>query len=126
MTLSWTNQDNDVTDSCLVGYSGWIVLTSRTQFVSCPLTSAQPTTRDEINIKRLLRFLVGNPVCNMIVGCNLDVPGTAGTPQGSVVVMTDADWAGHVKDRRSYSGIAVWVKGSVENTWYPIYASSKK
>ena len=31
-----------------------------------------------------------------------------------------------VKDRRSYSGIAVWVKGSVENTWYPVYASSKK
>ena len=41
MTLSWTNLDNDVTDSCLVGYSGWIVLTSRTQFVNCPLTSAQ-------------------------------------------------------------------------------------
>ena len=33
--------DNDVTDSCLVSYSGWIVLTSRTQFVNCPLTSAQ-------------------------------------------------------------------------------------
>ena len=55
----------------------------------------------------------------MIVGCNLDVPGIAGIPQGSVVVMTDADWAGDVKDRRSYSGIAIWVKGSVENTWYP-------
>ena len=27
--------------------------------------------------------------------------------------MTDADWAGDVKDRRSNSGIAVWVKGSV-------------
>ena len=84
------------------------------------------TTRDEINIKRLLRYLVGNPACNMIVGRNLDVPGNAGTPQGSVVVMTDVDWAGVVKDRRSYSGIAVWVKGSVENTWYPVYASSKK
>ena len=47
-------------------------------------------------------------------------------PQGSVVVMIDADWAGDVKDRRSYSGSAVWVKGSVENTWYPVYASSKK
>ena len=62
----------------------------------------------------------------MIVGCNLDVPGIAGTPQGSVVVMTDADWAGDVKDRRCSSGIAVWVKGSVENTWYPVHASSKK
>ena len=41
ITLSWTNLDNDVTDSCLVGYSGWIVLPSRTQFVNCPLTSAQ-------------------------------------------------------------------------------------
>ena len=84
------------------------------------------TTRDEINIKRLLRYLIGNPACNMIVGYNLDVPGIAGTPQGSVVVMTDADWAGDVEDRRSYSRIAVWVKGSVENTWYPVYASSKK
>ena len=33
------------------------------------------TTRDEVNIKRLLRYLIGNPACNMIVGCNLDVPG---------------------------------------------------
>ena len=61
------------------------------------------TTRDEINIKRLLRYLIGNPACNMIVGCNLDVPGTAGTPQGSVVVMTYGDWAGDVKARCSYS-----------------------
>ena len=29
----------------------------------------------------------------MIVGCNLNVPGIAVTPQGSVVVMTDAGWA---------------------------------
>ena len=62
------------------------------------------TTRDGINIKRLLRYLTGNPTCNMIVGCNLDVPGIAGTPQGSVVVMKEADWAGDVKERRSYSG----------------------
>ena len=77
------------------------------------------TTRDEIHIKRLLRYLIGNPACNMIVGCNLDVPGIAGTPQGSVVVMTDADWAGDVKDRRSYSGIAVRVRGSVETRGIP-------
>ena len=83
------------------------------------------TTRDEINIKRLLRYLIGILACNMIVGCNLDVPGVAGAPQGSVVVMTDADLAGDVKDRRSYSGIAVWVKGSVENTCYPVCASSR-
>ena len=55
----------------------------------------------------------------MIVGCNLDVPGTAGTPQ------TDADGAGDAKDRRSNSGIAVWVKGSVEATWYLVYVCSK-
>ena len=42
------------------------------------------------------------------------------------MVTTDADWAGDVKDRRSYSEIAVWVKSSVENTWYPECASSKK
>ena len=40
--------------------------------------------------------------------------------------MTDADWAGDVKDRRSNCGIAVWAKCSVENTWYPVYAPSKK
>ena len=41
--------------------------------------------------------------------------------------MTDADWAGSpLKDGRSYSGIAVWVRSSVENTWYPMHASSKK
>ena len=84
------------------------------------------TTRDEINIKRLLRYLIGNLACNMIVGCHLDVPGIEGLPQGSVVVMIDADWAGDVKDCHSYSGIAVWVKGSVEDTWYLVYASSKK
>ena len=28
--------------------------------------------------------------------------------------MTDAEWAGDVKDRRSYFRIAVWVKGSVQ------------
>ena len=84
------------------------------------------TTRDEINIKRLLKYLIGNPACNMIVGCNLDVPGIAGIPQGSVVVMTDAGWAGDVKERRRYSGIAVLVNGSVENTWYPVCASFKK
>ena len=49
----------------------------------------------------------------MTVGCNLDVLGIAGTPEGSVLVMTVAGWAGEVKDRRSYSGIVVWVMGSV-------------
>ena len=44
----------------------------------------------EYNIKRLLRYLIGNPACNMIVGCNLDVPEIAGIPQSSVVVMTVA------------------------------------
>ena len=34
----WTTTSQTV---CLVGYSGWIVLTSRMQFVNCPLTSAQ-------------------------------------------------------------------------------------
>ena len=60
------------------------------------------------------------------MGCTLDVPGIAGIPEGLVVVMTDADWARDVKDHRSYSGISFWVKSSVENTWYPVCASSKK
>ena len=46
-TLSFEKPDDTDTildesgHSCLVGYSGWIVLTSRMQFVNCPLTSAQ-------------------------------------------------------------------------------------
>ena len=58
---------------------------------------ATATIRDEVNIKRLLRYLIGNPACNTIVGCNLDVPGVAGIPTGSVVVLTDVDWAGDVQ-----------------------------
>ena len=110
--------DNVVTDRYLVGYSGWIVRTSKTQSVNCLQMSAL--------LPLVMRYLVGYPACNMVVGCNLDVLGIAGTPQGSVLVMTDADWAGDVKDRRSYSGIAVWVEGSVEDICFPVYASSKK
>ena len=51
----WANLGDDVTDSCLGGCSGWIVLPSRTQFVTCPLTGTA-TTRGVINIKRLLRW----------------------------------------------------------------------
>ena len=85
--LSWTNLDKDVPDSCLVGYSGWIVLTSSTQFVICSPMSAQLPLRDEINIKRLLRYLIRNPACNMNVGCNLGVPGIV----GSVVVLETSE-----------------------------------
>ena len=38
-------------------------------------------------------------------------------------MMIDADWAGDVNDRRSYSGIAVSVMGSTEDTWSSLYAS---
>ena len=107
-------------------YSGWIVLTSKNAVSQLSTHVGTATTRDEINIKRLLRYLMGNLACNMIVCCIFDVPGIAGTRQGSVLVIIDADWAGDVKDRRSYSGIAFWVKGSVENTWFLVYASSKK
>ena len=41
-------------------------------------------------------------------------------------MMTDADWARDVKDRRCSSGMAVWVKGSIEDTWCPVYTSVKK
>ena len=49
-------------------------------------------------------------------------PGIAGAPHDSVLVVTDADWAGDVKDRQSHYGITVWVKGSTEDTWYPVHA----
>ena len=61
MTLSWTDLD----DNGLL----WLDRLDIKNAVHCPLTSAQQaTTRDEINIKLLLRYLVGNPACNMIVG----------------------------------------------------------
>ena len=62
------------------------------------------TIREEANVKRLLRYSVGNPLCTEIEGCTLDVSAAAGTPLGSVLVMTDAGWAGGVKDRKSCSG----------------------
>ena len=65
-----------------------IVLAGKTQSVNCPHRVAAAATR-------------GDLAYNVIVGA----------PQGSVLVMTDA------KDRRSYSVIAVWVKGSVQDTW---------
>ena len=88
----------------------------------CQLSSHVGTaaTRDEINTKRLLIYLIENPACNMVAGCNLDVPGIAGIPQSSVLVITDADGAGDVKDRRSYSGIAAWIKVSAGDMWYPV------
>ena len=46
----------------------------------------------------------------MVVNCNLDVPGIADIQQGSVMVMTDAHWAGDVNDGRSYFGMAIRVK----------------
>ena len=110
MIPSWTTLNNAVTDGCLGDPDIKDAIFQWSTHVGTT------TTRDEINIKGLLRYLVGSPSCNMIAGCNLDVPGVAGTPQGSVLVMTDADRAGDVKDRRSYSGIAVW-------EWFPVKAS---
>ena len=40
--------------------------------------------------------------------------------------MTEGDWRGDVEDLRSYFGLDVWVKGGIEDTWYPVYASSVK
>ena len=54
------------------------------------------------------------------------MPAAATAPLGSVLVMTDAGGAGDVMDRRSYSGIAVWVKSSTTETWYPMSATSQK
>ncbi len=53
VTLSWTN--NDVTDSCLVSYSGWIVADIKNAVCQLSTHVDTATTRDEINIKRLLR-----------------------------------------------------------------------
>ena len=77
----------------------------------CELSThvGRATNRDEANVKRLLRYLIGNPHCNKwrVACCTFDVLAAAGTPLGSVFVMTDAQWTGDVKDPRSCSGIAV-------------------
>ena len=49
------------------------------------------TTRDESNVKLRLKYRVGNSVCNKVVGCTLNVLGIPRTPQGYVLLMTDAD-----------------------------------
>ena len=72
----------------------------------------------KINIKRLLRYLAVNSACNTIFGCNfLNVSGIVGTPQGSVLVMTDADWAGDIKDRRSFFWNRCLVQGVLLKTF---------
>ena len=116
MTLSWTNADNDVTDQ-LLGRLLWLDRPDIKNAV-CQLTThvGTATARDDINMKRLVTYLIGNPACNMIVGCNLDVPGIAGTPQGSVVVMTDADWAGDIKNPSQLLWNCSLGQGSVENS----------
>ena len=91
----------------LLGRLLWFV-TSKMQFVNCPLTSAQPQLVMKSASISLLRCVIGNPACKMFVSCNLDVLGIAGISHGLFVVMTDADWAGDVKDRRSYFEIGVW------------------
>ena len=78
MTLSWMSLDNDVTDSCLVGCSGLDRLDIKNAVCQLSTHVGKATTRDEVNIKRLLRYLVGDPACNMIVDCNLDVPRNCG------------------------------------------------
>ena len=60
MTLSWTNLDNAVTDSCF-GRLLWLDRPDIKNAV-CQLSTHVGTaaTRDEINIKSLLRYLIGN------------------------------------------------------------------
>ena len=63
----------------------------------------------------------------MIGGSNLDVPGIAVIPQGSVVVIGNRCSVGWRRQRPSHlSWNCSFVKSSVENTWYPVHASSKK
>ena len=125
MTLRWMKLDSAGTDSCLAGFFGWIVRTSKTQCVSFASRVGTATKRDGANVERLLRCLVGNPMCKRIAGCTLNVLGAAGTPQCSVMVVTDADWCVDVSDRCSYSRVAVCVEGSTLETWYPVCVSSR-
>ena len=77
------------TQSCwgVVGF----VLTSTNAVCQLSTHVVTARMREESNLKRL------------VVGCNLKIPVIVGTPQVSVLVVTDADLSGDVKDRRSYS-----------------------
>ena len=56
---------------------------------------------DRPDIKNAVCQLCGREsLCKKIEGCTLDVPAALGTPLGSVLVVTDIDWAGAVKDRK--------------------------
>ena len=127
MTLFWMKMVSASTDRLMLGRLFWMDRPDIKNVV-CQLSThvGTATNRDEDNVKRLLRYLVGNPLCNKIEGCKLDVPAAAGTPLGSVLLMTDTDWAGDVKDHRNYFRTVVWVEGSTMETRFPGYASSKK
>ena len=90
-TQSLTRMDSASKDRYLGYCSGWIAFASKARFVNSPHVGAA-TSRDEANVKRLVRYKVGNPLCKKIEGCTWDVPGASDSPAALVLVMTDADW----------------------------------
>ena len=126
MTLSWTNLDNAVTDGCLVGYSDWIVLTSKNAVCQVSTQVGTATTREEIHIKRLLWYLWEYSVqhdCGLSSGCAWNCGHTTRFGLGH-----DWRWSGW---RCQVSSQLLWNRClgpglSVEDTVYPVYASSKK
>ena len=70
MTRHWVKLDSAGTDNCLTSYFGWIVQTKKKNAV-CELSThvGTATDRDEITVKRLQWYLVGNPP--MLIGPEL-------------------------------------------------------
>ena len=74
MTRLWMRTDKAGTGS---GLAGCIVQTIKNAVCQLSTHVGTATIRDEA-VKRLLRYLVGNPLCNKMEGCTLDVPTAAG------------------------------------------------
>ena len=55
-----------------------------------------PTESDEMNLKRIMRYLKGGPSAKCLIGSD--------TPPKFVNVYTDSDWAGQATTCKSTSG----------------------
>ena len=81
------------------------------------------TETDVQNIKRILRYIRGNPGTMEVRPVQLELDLADRACPGSVLTYADADWAGD-DDRRSISGVATWVRGACG--WYPVSCTSRK
>ena len=68
-----------------------------------------PTESDEMNLKRILRYLKGAPSAKSLIEIT--------APSKFVNVFTDSDWAGHATTCKSTSGGVVQWRNATLTAW---------